>query len=127
MHCYSMLKRLSILFLFLIGFTLYSNTTLACSKPNEKQKAKSFTFKVLQKDNDSCIKKHTMGVGHNCDEKCKHHNCDCTSVNTTGFDFKQEITLEELFSFMIVKKYNTYTPFYYKSMNASIWHPPKTV
>jgi len=68
-----------------------------------------------------------MGVGHNCDEKCKHHNCDCTSINTTSFDFKQEITIEELFSFTIVKKYSVFTPLYYKAMNASIWHPPKTV
>lgn len=122
-----MQKKIIILFLLVIGVNLYSNNLYACNKPHKSTIATSFLKLTKAKAKSDCCKSHNKDSGHDCNKKCTHHNCACTSVCSNSYFCKKEVIIETTFFCITLKKYNMYKPSFYNEVHISIWHPPKIV
>jgi hypothetical protein len=122
---YVMYNKIIILLLLVIGVNLYSNNLYACNKPHKSTKATSFLNMTKAKAKSDCCKSHSKDMGHDCNQKCTHHNCACTSVCINSYVYKKEVIVETIFFSTIQRKYNTYKPSFYNDVYISIWHPPK--
>lgn len=120
-----MQKKLIILFLFVIGVNLYSNNLYACNKPHKSTKATSFLKITKNNVKSDCCKSHNKESGHDCNKKCTHQNCACTSISLNSYVCKKEVIVETIFFLNFEKKYTTYKPSFYNDVYISIWHPPK--
>jgi hypothetical protein len=118
-------KKIIILLLLVIGVNFYSNSLYACNKPHKSTKAKSFlkTTKAIAKSD--CCKSQNKDLGHDCNNKCNHHNCDCNTISQIVFYNQEEVKLVSNLNYTIQKRYFTYMPSFYKDIFISIWHPPK--
>ena len=122
-----MLKKIIIIFLFVIGVNLYSNNLYACNKPHKSTKATSFLKITKNNIKSDCCKSHNKESGHDCNKKCTHQNCACTSISLNSYVCKKEVIVETIFFSTIQRKYTTYKPSFYNDVHISIWHPPKIV
>lgn len=108
-----------------LGVNLYSSNLYACSKPHNSTKAKSFLNTTKAKGKSDCCKSHDKDLGHDCNKKCTHHNCACTSICINNYVCKKEVVLETVFFYTVQRQYTMYKPSFYNDIYISIWHPPK--
>ena len=120
-----MLKKIIIIFLFVIGVNLYSNNLYACNKPHKSTKATSFLKITKNNVKSDCCKSHNKESGNDCNKKCTHQNCACTSISLNSYVCKKEVIVEIIFFSNFEKKFITYKPSFYNDVYISIWHPPK--
>ena len=125
LHFKIMQKKIIILFLLVIGVNLYSNNLYACNKPHKSTKATSFLKMTKANAKSDCCKSHNKGSDHDCNKKCTHHNCACTSISLNSYVCKKEVVIETALFFTTQRKYNLFKPSFYSDVHISIWHPPK--
>ena len=125
LHFKIMQKKIIILFLLVIGVNLYSNNLYACNKPHKSTKATSFLKMTKANAKSDCCKSHNKGSDHDCNKKCTHHNCACTSISLNSYVCKKEVVIETALFFTTQRKYNLFKPSSYSDVHISIWHPPK--
>ena len=99
-----MQKKIIILFLFVIGVNLYSNNLFACNKPHKSTKATSFLKITKNNIKSDCCKSHNKESGHDCNKKCTHQNCACTSISLNSYVCKKEVIVETIFFLNFEKK-----------------------
>jgi len=125
-HSNYMLKKSIIFFMLIIGMIFHSNVILACNKPKtSKDKIHLTVIKVKSNQNDNCCKTHNKNSGHDCNKKCNHHNCACSSICFNNYIFEKNIVIETVLYFTTQRQYNIYKPSFYNDVHISIWHPPK--
>ena len=115
-----MQKKLIILFLFVIGVNLYSNNLYACNKPHKSTKATSFLKITKNNVKSDCCKSHNKESGNDCNKKCTHQNCACTSISLNSYVCKKEVIVEIIFFSNFEKKFITYKPSFYNDVYISI-------
>ena len=104
-----MQKKIIILFLFVIGVNLYSNNLFACNKPHKSTKATSFLKITKNNIKSDCCKSHNKESGQDCNKKCTHQNCACTSISLNSYVCKKEVIVETIFFLNFEKIFNVYT------------------
>ena len=104
-----MQKKIIILFLFVIGVNLYSNNLFACNKPHKSTKATSFLKITKNNVKSDCCKSHNKESGQDCNKKCTHQNCACTSISLNSYVCKKEVIVETIFFLNFEKIFNVYT------------------
>jgi hypothetical protein len=125
LRCKDMQKKIIILLLLIVGVNFYSNSLYACNKPHKSTKASSSLKMTKAKAKSDCCKSHSKDVGHDCNKKCTHHNCACTSICINNYICKKEVVIETALYFTTQRKYNFFKPSFYNDVHISIWHPPK--
>jgi hypothetical protein len=121
----SMYKKIIILILISFGLSIYSNNTYACNKPHKSKSTTSFVKLTKVKAKSNCCKSHNNNSGHDCNKKCNHHNCACTSICLNNYICKKEVVIETVLYITTQRQYNIYKPSFYNDVHISIWHPPK--
>jgi hypothetical protein len=121
----AMQKKIIILLLLIIGVNFYSNSLYACNKPHKSTNAASFLKLTKTKAKSDCCKSHNKNSGHDCNKKCNHHNCTCTSICLNSYICKKNIVIETALYFTTQRQYNMFKPSFYNDVHISIWHPPK--
>jgi len=120
-----MQKKIIILFLLVIGVNLYYNNLYACNKPHKSTNTTSFVKLTKTKAKSDSCKSHNKNSGHDCNKKCDHHNCACTSICLNNYICKKDIVIETVLYFTTQRQYNMFKPSFYNDVHISIWHPPK--
>lgn len=120
-----MQKKIIILLLLVIGVTFYANNLHACSNSHNTTIAIIFISTTTPEPKSDCCKANGMDFGHDCNKKCNHHNCDCTSFCLNSYDYKNEISLDTIFTYSVQRKYFAFILSLYNDVHIPVWHPPK--
>jgi hypothetical protein len=123
-----MSRTITILFFLFIGIFASSITALACCKSvANKEQASKIHHKESKSVQANCCENQTKGIGHDCNKKCKNHNCDCSTISIFSFLNKWLKTELIVLTYPIQKRFSLYKPSFYHDVYITIWHPPKIV
>lgn len=123
-----MARTITILFILFIGIFASSNSAFACSeRETKKELTTNQQYKHSKSDQSNCCNNQTKGIGHDCNKKCKNHNCDCTTISSFSFLNKNLQAEVVILTYSAQNRFSLYKPLFSNNVYISIWHPPKIV